>query len=48
MGRSKEHLDSGQAVGLKMDCYYLAYFSNPFHFAGHYAAIYGYDDYNAF
>ncbi|MCL1677709.1 BtrH N-terminal domain-containing protein [Elizabethkingia miricola] len=44
----KEHLDSGQAVGLKMDCYYLAYFSNPFHFAGHYAAIYGYDDYNAF
>ena len=44
----KEHLDSGQVVGLKMDCYYLAYFSNPFHFAGHYAAIYGYDDYNAF
>jgi hypothetical protein len=44
----KQHLDNGQAVGLKMDCYYLNYFSNPFHFAGHYAAIYGYDDENAF
>jgi hypothetical protein len=44
----KELLDSGQAVGLKMDCYHLEYFSNPFHFAGHYAAIYGYDDENAF
>jgi len=44
----KELLDSGQAVGLKLDCYYLEYFSNPFHFAGHYAAIYGYDDKNAF
>lgn len=31
-----------------MDCYHLEYFSNPFHFAGHYAAIYGYDDENAF
>lgn len=44
----KELLDGGQAVGLKLDCYYLEYFSNPFHFAGHYAAIYGYDDKNAF
>ncbi len=44
----KELLDDGQAVGLKMDCYHLEYFSNPFHFAGHYAAIYGYDDENAF
>lgn len=44
----KELLDSGQVVGLKLDCYYLEYFSNPFHFAGHYAAIYGYDDKNAF
>ncbi len=40
----KELLDNGQAVGLKLDCYYLEYFSNPFHFAGHYAAIYGYDE----
>lgn len=40
----KELLDNGQAVGLKLDCYYLEYFSNPFHFAGHYAAICGYDE----
>ncbi|MCL1667131.1 BtrH N-terminal domain-containing protein [Elizabethkingia ursingii] len=44
----KRNLDDGKAVGLKMDCYYLTYFSNPFHFAGHYAAIYGYDNHNAF
>lgn len=40
----KELLDKGQPVGLKLDCYHLEYFSKPFHFAGHYAAIYGYDD----
>jgi len=44
----KELLDKGQVVGLKLDCYHLEYFSNPFHFAGHYAAIYGYDHENAF
>jgi hypothetical protein len=44
----KKLLDEGQVVGLKLDCYYLEYFSGPFHFAGHYAAIYGYDDENAF
>lgn len=44
----KDLLDSGQTVGLKLDCYHLEYFSNPFHFAGHYATIYGYDDQNAF
>lgn len=44
----KEIIDNGQPVGLKMDCYHLEYFSNPFHFAGHYAAIYGYDEQNAF
>lgn len=44
----KELLDNGQLVGLKLDCYHLEYFSNPFHFAGHYAAIYGYDHQNAF
>ncbi len=26
-----------------MDCYHLEYFTNKFHFAGHYAAMYGYD-----
>lgn len=44
----KEHIDNGQAVGLKLDCYHLEYFTNPFHFAGHYASIYGYDNENAF
>lgn len=44
----KELIDNGQAVGLKLDCFYLQYFSRPFHFAGHYTAIYGYDNENAF
>lgn len=39
----KTLLDAGQAVGLKLDCYHLEYFSRPFHFAGHYTAIYDYD-----
>jgi hypothetical protein len=34
----------GKAVGLKLDCYHLDYFTNKIHFAGHYAAIYGYDE----
>lgn len=38
------YLDKGKAVGLKLDCYHLEYFTNKIHFAGHYAAIYGYDD----
>jgi len=44
----KQLLDNGKIVGLKLDCYHLEYFSNPFHFAGHYAAIYGYDNETAF
>jgi hypothetical protein len=44
----KALIDNGQAVGLKLDCYHLEYFSRHFHFAGHYAALYGYDDDNAF
>lgn len=44
----KQLVDKGQAVGLKLDCYHLEYFSKPFHFAGHYATIYGYDNDNAF
>lgn len=39
----QQHLDGGRAVGLKLDCYHLDYFTNPFHFAGHYVAIIGYD-----
>jgi hypothetical protein len=41
-------LDQGQVVGLKLDCYHLEYFSRPFHFAGHYAAMYGYDNETAY
>lgn len=44
----KELIDNGQAVGLKLDCFHLQYFSRPFHLAGHYTALYGYDDENAF
>ena len=44
----KELIDKGQAVGLKLDCFHLEYFSKPFHFAGHYTALYGYDSENAF
>lgn len=40
----KALIDAGQVVGLKLDCYHLDYFSKPFHFAGHYAALYGYDN----
>lgn len=39
-----KHLEKGKAVGLKLDCYHLEYFTNKFHFAGHYAAMYGYDN----
>lgn len=44
----KRLLDNGKVVGLKLDCYHLEYFTKPFHFAGHYAAIYGYDNETAF
>jgi len=44
----KEFINNGQVVGLKLDCFHLEYFSQPFHFAGHYTAIYGYDNENAF
>lgn len=40
----KELLDNNKAVGLKLDCHHLEYFSNPIHFAGHYVAIIGYDE----
>lgn len=44
----KTLLDAGQPAGLKLDCFYLEYFSRPFHFAGHYVAIYGYDETHAY
>ena len=44
----KALLDRNKAVGLKLDCYHLEYFTHPIHFAGHYVAILGYDDSKAF
>lgn len=44
----KDLLDEGRVVGLKLDSYYLEYFSRPIHFAGHYVAIYGYDEESAY
>lgn len=44
----KKLIDNGQVVGLKLDCFHLEYFSRPFHFAGHYTALYGYDNDDAF
>ncbi|WP_340198837.1 BtrH N-terminal domain-containing protein [Ascidiimonas sp. W6] len=37
-------IEKGQAVGLKLDSYHLEYFTNKIHFAGHYVAMYGYDN----
>ena len=39
----KKFLDEGTPVGLKLDSYYLDYFTKKIHFAGHYVAMYGYD-----
>lgn len=36
-------LERGVPVGLKLDSYYLDYFTKKVHFAGHYAVIYGAD-----
>lgn len=44
----KEKIDTGIPVALKLDCYYLDYFTNKIHFAAHYVAMYGYDDTYAF
>jgi len=40
----KDEIDNNIPVGLKLDSYYLEYFTNKIHFAGHYIAMYGYDD----
>lgn len=37
-------LKAGKAVGIKLDSYYLEYFTSKIHFAGHYVAMYGYDE----
>ncbi|GIO15742.1 lantibiotic ABC transporter [Cohnella xylanilytica] len=40
----RSSLERGIPVGLKLDSYYLDYFTNKVHFAAHYATIYGMDD----
>lgn len=40
----KTNIDKGVAVGLKLDCNQLGYFTAKIHFVGHYASIYYYDD----
>lgn len=42
------YLAEDKAVGLKLDCYHLEYFTAKIHFAGHYVAIYGYDETKAY
>lgn len=37
-------IEHGIPVGLKLDSYYLDYFKNKVHFAGHYAVLYGIDE----
>lgn len=44
----KASIDRNVPVGLKLDCYHLDYFTNKIHFAGHYVAMYGYDDQYAY
>ena len=44
----EEVLASGSPVGLQLDCYHLDYFTNKFHFGGHYVAMTGYDDESAY
>lgn len=41
---AKALLDDNIAIGLQLDSYYLEYFGFKMHFAGHFAAMYGYDD----
>lgn len=42
--RLKESLTDGVPVALQLDCYYLEYFSEPVHFAGHFVAAYGLEE----
>jgi len=41
-------IDSGTAVGLQLDSFHLEYFQVKFHFAGHFATIYGCQNDTAF
>ncbi len=37
-------IDLGQPVAVRIDAYYLDYFTSGIHFGGHYLAMHGYDD----
>ncbi len=39
-----QELNAGKAVGLQLDCYHLDYFTDKIHFAGHFTAMYGFDE----
>ncbi|MEU4231679.1 BtrH N-terminal domain-containing protein [Nonomuraea sp. NPDC026600] len=41
-------IDAGHPVGLQLDSYYLDYFGSKVHFGGHFVAMYGYDDHDAY
>ncbi|MGY0003115.1 BtrH N-terminal domain-containing protein [Micromonospora sp. I033] len=41
-------LDAGRPVGLQLDCYHLDYFTTRVRFGGHFVAMYGYDDSQAY
>jgi hypothetical protein len=44
----KDLIDQSVPVALKLDSYYLEYFTSKIHFAGHYATLYGYDEQYAY
>lgn len=44
----KHFIDRDIPVGIKLDCYYLDYFTTKYHFAGHYVTLFGHDDRNAY
>ncbi len=37
-------VDAGQPVGVRINAYFLDYFTTKIHFGGHYVAVHGYDD----
>lgn len=39
-----QFIDAGQPVAVRIDAYYLDYFTAGVHFGGHYVAMHGYDD----
>lgn len=44
----KNKIDRNIPVGLKLDFYHLDYITAKIHFAGHYVAMYGYDETHAY